>query len=311
MKRFPFFPALVYSLVALVAVTAGFSGAAALLCGMLLTVLLPNPFSKYTQPLTHWLLKAAVIGLGFGTPLHTALQAGKEGFAMAAVSILCTIGAGLWLGKRMQLDRPTATLIASGTAVCGGSAIAAMSPVIKANSQQTTVALGVVFLFNALALFVFPPIGRWLHLSQHQFGLWSAIAIHDTSAVTGAAAAYGKEALTIATTVKLARALWIVPLSLVAAFLTRSGAGNVKLPWFILGFVAAIACTSWFPQGAQAYTVIHSLAGRVLTLTLFFIGTSLHPTTLRQSGIRPFATGLMLWVGISAVSLTVIYYGMV
>ncbi len=308
MKRTPLFPAIVYASAAILCFTIQMSGAVALVGGIILTLFLPNPFTRVTQPLTHILLKAAVIGLGFGTQLSTALQAGKEGFGFAAVSIICTIGAGLWLGKRMQLDQATTTLIASGTAICGGSAIAAISPIIKADSRQTSIALGVVFLFNAVALLAFPPIGRLLHLTQHQFGLWSAIAIHDTSAVTGAAAAYGQEALEIATTVKLARALWIIPLSLVAAFITKSGTGNIKLPWFILGFAGAIVCSTYIPQYAGFYTLLHHTAQRLLTVTLFLIGTGLHPAVLKQSGLRPFATGFILWVGISCASLAAICY---
>jgi uncharacterized membrane protein YadS len=307
----------------------------ALLFGLGIAFFVGHPCVQLNHKATHILLQVSVVGLGFGMNAASALQAGKDGFLFTVVSIAGTLAAGLSLGKWMGVERKTSLLISGGTAICGGSAIAALSPVIKAGERQVSVALGVVFILNSVALFLFPVVGHWLGMSQLQFGLWSAIAIHDTSSVVGAAGRYGPEALQIATTVKLARALWIIPVSLLAAFFFRQGrAGHaagaastrpdaqtgaadghsgyaagaadgrakVKIPYFIGLFVVAILLNTWLPiQGLSKLIVGASHAG--LTLTLFLIGSGLSRQVLRQTGVRPLMQGVFVWALIAGGTL--------
>lgn len=281
----------------------------ALLLGLAIALLVGHPFLQLNHKATHILLQISVVGLGFGMNAASALRAGKDGFLFTVVSIVGTLGAGLMLGRWMGVERKTSLLISGGTAICGGSAIAALTPVIKAEERQVSVALGVVFILNSVALFLFPAVGHWLGMSQLQFGLWSAIAIHDTSSVVGAAGRYGPEALAIATTVKLARALWIIPVSLVAAmvFNRRSASGEsartkIKIPYFIGLFVVAILLNTWLPiQGLSRVIVGASHAG--LTLTLFLIGSGLSRQVLRQTGVRPMLQGVLVWALIAGGTL--------
>jgi uncharacterized integral membrane protein (TIGR00698 family) len=237
----------------------------------------------------------------------SALKAGKEGFLFTVVSITGTLAAGLLLGRLMKIEKKTSLLISGGTAICGGSAIAALAPVIRAEERQVSVALGAVFILNSVALFLFPAVGHLLGLSQAQFGLWSAIAIHDTSSVVGAAGRYGPEALQIATTVKLARALWIIPVSLVAALFFRRGGDSgarakVKIPYFIGLFVVAILLNTWLPMPALNHMIVGaSHAG--LTLTLFLIGSGLTRQVLRNTGVKPLVQGVIVWVLIAGATL--------
>jgi len=266
-------------------------------------------------------LQVSVVGLGFGIDATTALRAGRQGFLFAVASIVGTLALGLLLGRWMRIDRKTSFLISGGTAICGGSAIAALTPVIRAGERQVSVALGVVFLLNSVALFLFPVIGHMSRLTQGQFGLWSAIAIHDTSSVVGAASRYGPEALQIATTVKLARALWIIPLSLLAAiiFNRRGGAASAdrtpdkaapagegrvrfKIPYFIGLFVLAILFNSWVPLPAVSRLMVGG-AHAGLTLTLFLIGSGLSRQVLKQTGVKPMVQGVIVWVMIAAGTL--------
>lgn len=254
------------------------------------------------------LLQVSVVGLGFGMNAGTALRAGREGLLFAVVSIAGTLGFGWLLGRIFGIEKKTSLLISGGTAICGGSAIAALSPVIHAEERQVSVAMGTIFILNSVALFLFPVVGHFLHLSQNQFGLWSAIAIHDTSSVVGAAGRYGPEALQIATTVKLARALWIIPVSLLAAFFFRGGSGNggkrarISIPWFIGLFVAAILLNTWLPVPALDHAIVRaSHAG--LTLTLFLIGSGLSMQVLKNTGVRPLLQGILLWMLISVTTL--------
>ena len=292
----------------------------ALVLGLVIALFVGHPFLHLNHKATHVLLQVSVVGLGFGMNAASALKAGREGFLFTVFSIIGTLGVGLLLGRFMRIDKKTSLLISGGTAICGGSAIAALAPVIRAGERQVSVALGVVFILNSVALLLFPVVGHWLGLSQMQFGLWSAIAIHDTSSVVGAAGRYGPEALAVATTVKLARALWIIPVSLGAALFFRrdaaasGGVGSVdahrggvgvKIPYFIGLFVVAILLNTWAPVPAMSRVVVGaSHAG--LTLTLFLIGSGLSRQVLKNTGVRPLVQGVIVWVLIAGVALVAV-----
>ena len=247
-------------------------------------------------------LQVSIIGLGFGINLKQALQAGSEGFLFTVFSITLIVVLGIVLGYIFRIDKIITQLISFGTAICGGSAIAAIAPILKADGKQTSVSLGIIFLLNALALFIFPEIGQYFHLSQNQFGIWSAIAIHDTSSVVGAASKYGHEALQTATTVKLARALWIIPISFMLSFLNKSG-GKIKIPYFIGFFVLAILVNSYFPAIKEVTDYVVDFSKSSLKVALFLIGTGLSFQNLKNIGIKPLLLGIILWVVISVISL--------
>lgn len=278
----------------------------ALLLGLLLAQFIGHPYRQFNHRITSFLLKASVIGLGFGIDFNSAVQAGREGFLFTIVSIVITLLLGVVAGKALGIERKTAYLIASGTAICGGSAIAAIAPVIDAEERHTSVALGTVFVLNAVALLVFPVIGTWLHMTQHQFGMWAAIAIHDTSSVVGAAGKYGEEALRIATTVKLARSLWIIPLAIATAFRFRQNVSQVKVPWFIALFIAAMLVRSYLPVLHPLTSALVPAAHAGLTLTLFLIGAGLSADTLRQVGWQALVQGVVTWIAISVITLAVV-----
>ena len=247
-------------------------------------------------------LQVSIVGLGFGINLKQALQAGSEGFLFTVFSITLIVVLGIVLGYIFRIDKIITQLISFGTAICGGSAIAAIAPILKADGKQTSVSLGIIFLLNALALFIFPEIGQYFNLSQYQFGIWSAIAIHDTSSVVGAASKYGHEALQTATTVKLARALWIIPISFVLSFLNKSG-GKIKIPYFIGFFVLAILVNSYFPAIKEVTNYVVDFSKSSLKVALFLIGTGLSFQNLKNIGIKPLLLGIILWVVISVISL--------
>lgn len=247
-------------------------------------------------------LQVSIVGLGFGINLKQALQAGSEGFLFTVFSITLIVVLGIVLGYIFRIDKIITQLISFGTAICGGSAIAAIAPILKADGKQTSVSLGIIFLLNALALFIFPEIGQYFHLSQNQFGIWSAIAIHDTSSVVGAASKYGHEALQTATTVKLARALWIIPISFVLSFLNKSG-GKIKIPYFIGFFILAILVNSYFPAIKEVTNYVVDFSKSSLKVALFLIGTGLSFQNLKNIGIKPLLLGIILWVVISVISL--------
>jgi len=280
-----------------------FAGPAlALLLGIAIAQLTGHPFLHLNHKATHILLQLSVIGLGFGMNMHTAMETGKQGVSLTVVFICGTLLLGYLLALILKIERKTSYLIAAGTAICGGSAIAAISPVIKAEEKQISVALGCVFVLNAVALFVFPPIGHYLRLSQTQFGLWCAIAIHDTSSVIGAASKYGTHALEIATTVKLTRALWIIPVAFISAFLFKNQSTRVKLPYFIGLFVLAMLFNTWFPFPIFNAMIVH--ASKIgLVVTLFLIGSGLSPAVLKNVGIKPLLMGVILWTVVSVISL--------
>ncbi|WP_246167085.1 YeiH family protein [Oryzomonas japonica] len=280
----------------------------ALVAGITFGIVAGNPWGAATSTWSRRLLQASVVGLGFGMNLPELLQTGKDAFLYTAISISFTMAAGYLLGKFFRTPQRTSTLISFGTAICGGSAIAAMAPVIKAEAEETGVALATVFTLNSIALILFPPLGHLLGMGQRQFGLWSALAIHDTSSVVGAAAAYGGLALAIGTTVKLTRALWIMPSALLAAWFTKSG-GKVKFPLFIIGFIAAATIKTVLPQLDQVWHPLNSIAKQSLVVTLFLIGSGLTREVLGRTGIRPLAQGIFLWILVSVTSGTAIMCG--
>jgi uncharacterized integral membrane protein (TIGR00698 family) len=304
---------IIFAVGVLACLTPWVSPPLALVLGLIIALFVGHPFLHLNYKATNILLQVSVVGLGFGMNAAIALRAGKEGFVFAVASIIGTLSVGLLLGRLLHTEKKTSLLISGGTAICGGSAIAALSPVIRAEERQVSVALGTIFILNSVALFLFPFIGHLLHLSQTQFGLWSAIAIHDTSSVVGAAGRYGPEALQIATTVKLARALWIIPVSLLAAlfFRQRRNAAHpaggttrakIKIPYFIGLFVLAILLNTWFPIPALNHAIVGaSHAG--LTLTLFLIGSGLTVQVLKNTGVKPLLQGIILWALISVITL--------
>lgn len=278
----------------------------ALTLGIGYALISQHPYANVSQQAVKWLLKIAVIGLGFGMYMDEALAAGKDGFFLTLFSIILTLSLGFALGKLFKLDKKLTYLLSSGTAICGGSAIAAVAPVIRAKNEDISIALSIVFILNAIALLLFPYIGSLLDLSQYHFGLWSAIAIHDTSSVVGAAQAYGNEALSIATTVKLARALWIIPLSLFSILLFKGKEKRIKTPWFIFLFLIAILINTYTPFPESLSIKITSISRSLLVLTLFLIGTSLSKNRVKAAGIKPMILGSTLWIVISISSLLAI-----
>ena len=282
----------------------------ALFVGLAFSLFCGQAHPKFNKKTSKYLLQYSVVGLGFGMNLQASLASGKEGMEFTIISVVGTMLIGWFIGKRMlRVDRDTAYLISSGTAICGGSAIAAVGPVLKANDSSMSVALGTIFILNAIALFVFPAIGHALDLSQQQFGTWAAIAIHDTSSVVGAGAAYGKEALEVATTIKLTRALWIIPLALVTSFIFKGDGKKISIPWFIFFFILAIVVNTYLLDSVpQVGHEIARFARKGLTITLFFIGASLSMDVVRQVGIRPMIQGILLWLVISVSSLVYILW---
>lgn len=296
---------------------AWISSPVALLVGLVFALVFGKAFPTFNKTMSKKLLQYSVIGLGFGMTLQSAINSGAEGMLITIVSVFGTLALGTLIGRKLLgVDWQTSYLISSGTAICGGSAIAAVGPVIKAKAESMSVALGVVFVLNAVALFVFPPIGHWLNMDQQEFGTWAAIAIHDTSSVVGAGGAFGEEAQQVATTVKLTRALWIVVVAIVTPFFFRGklkGDDTQKKPWykviptFILWFIVAILLNTFvlseFEMGQAVSRGISSLAKHLITLSLFFIGASLTRETLKAVGIRPLFQGVLLWIVISCSSL--------
>ena len=279
----------------------------ALLGGLIYGFTVPHPFHVESKRLAAFLLQASVVALGFGMNLHQVLQAGRSGFLYTAVSITVAMLLGLGFGYLLHVGKKSSFLISAGTAICGGSAIAAVGPIAEANEEEMGVSLGAVFILNSAALFLFPLIGYALHMSQAQFGLWSALAIHDTSSVVGATAKYGPTALAIGTTIKLARALWIVPLSLVTAITLKSKA-RIRWPWFILVFCLAALLNTLLPEFDRAFGALNHLGKIGLTVTLFLIGTGLNRQTLKRVGLRPLLQALVLWIIVGAGALALIQF---
>ena len=281
----------------------------ALVIGVLYSLVFGNPFSEFVSKLSKYLLQESIICLGFGLNAVKAFEVSKDGFLITLATILFDFTLGWLFNKILKIDKITALLISAGTAICGGSAIASVAPVVRAQSNQISIAIGIVFILNSVALLLFPVIGQFLELSEYQFGLWAAIAIHDTSSVVGAAQAFGGEALEIATTVKLSRALWIIPVTLIIAYFYHKSS-KVKFPLFILGFVAAIIIATLLPQLDFVYGPITSVARQILVTTLFLIGSNISLTQIKKVGIRSMSYASLLWVLVSIFSLLVIlnYY---
>ena len=282
----------------------------ALLLGLVYGFSFVHPFHMESRNLSKFLLQASVVGMGFGMNLHDVLQAGKSGIAYTAGGIAFAIGLGLLAGHLLLVNRKTSFLITAGTAICGGSAIAAVAPIIGADQEETAVSLGTIFILNSIALLIFPSIGWALHLTQRQFGLWSALAIHDTSSVVGATSRYGAIALVVGTTVKLTRALWIVPVSMGAALLTRSKS-RIQWPWFILLFCLAAIFNTYLPSLNGITSILSHLGKLGLTATLFLIGTGLSIATLKRVGVRPLVQGVILWIVVATSSLYLIVTGLI
>lgn len=282
------------------------SPAVSLFAGILFALTLGNPYHKASKMLSKKMLQYCVVGLGFGMNFHASLAAGREGMTFTIVSVITVMVAGVLVGRLLKVGRKGAYLISAGTAICGGSAIAAVSPVIDADENETSLSLATIFVLNAVALFLFPVIGHWFDLSQTDFGTWAAIAIHDTSSVVGAGAAYGEEALQVATTVKLTRALWIIPLSLVSMLVFRQKGAKVQIPWFIGWFIVAMLVNTYVALPELLTRSISILSRAGLSATLFLIGGGLSVGVIRKVGIRPLVLGVVLWAVISVLSLTAI-----
>jgi len=280
----------------------------ALLAGLFFGAIAEHPYPGESRQVSKYMLQAAVVGLGFGMNLHQVLRAGRSGFVYTAVGIGFALMVGTVLGKLVKVRPRASFLISTGTAICGGSAIAAVGPVLGATEDEMSVSLGTIFLLNSVALLTFPAIGTVMKLSQPQFGLWAALAIHDTSSVVGACAKYGVAALAVGTTVKLARALWIVPITVAAAVKTGSKT-RIQWPWFILFFCLAAMLNTYFLEGLPVYQFLSRTGKLMLIFTLFLIGATLSPTALRKVGPRPLIQGVLLWIVVAATSLLAIRAG--
>ena len=297
--------------VGLICAASGFlSPPIALVLGLIFGLTFTHPYQTDSGELARFLLKASVVALGFGMNLHEVLRAGRTGFVYTAVSITFAMCLGLLLGRIFQVEKTASFLITVGTAICGGSAIAAVAPIIEAGDEEIAVSMGTVFVLNSIALLIFPSIGWALHLSQEQFGLWAALAIHDTSSVVGATARYGALALMIGTTVKLARALWIVPLSVGTAAVKKTK-GKIQWPWFILFFCLAAVVNTYVPSITHLTTSLSTLGRLGLTATLYLIGTGISRATIREVGVRPFMQGVALWILVGTLSLALILKGVI
>ncbi len=297
----------------------------ALFIGLVFAFIFGTPHPKFNKKFSKLMLQASVVGLGFGMNIEKSLQSGAEGMIFTIVSVILVMVVGVLLARYMRIDRKTGYLISAGTAICGGSAIAAVGPVIKAKENEMAVSLGVIFILNAIALFIFPPMGHWFGLTQTQFGTWAAIAIHDTSSVVGAGAAFDQmyypgstEACDLATLIKCTRALWIIPLAFFTMWYNRhdtdgEGKAKVNIPWFILLFVLAMIISTYTPESMMPvmggiYSGLVIAAKQCLVAVLFAIGASLSLKVIRQVGVRPLIQAVTLWVMIGAGSLFVIMY---
>ncbi|MBR5332668.1 MAG: putative sulfate exporter family transporter [Muribaculaceae bacterium] len=280
--------------------------AIALFLGLVFALIFKNPYPKFNKKTSKYLLQASVVGLGFGMNVTESLKSGSEGMLFTIVSVIGVMFLGVLVGKWLNINKKSSYLIASGTAICGGSAIAAVGPIVKANEHEMAVSLGVVFILNAIALFIFPIIGRYLNLSEVQFGTWAAIAIHDTSSVVGAGEAYGPIALQTATLVKLTRALWIIPLTIVTMFVFRDKTSKISIPWFIFMFIIAMVINTYCNLPQQLTSTLLLIAKKGLVLTLFLIGASLSLSTIKKVGIKPLILAITLWIIIGISSFVVV-----
>jgi len=280
-----------------------FSAPLALFLGIVLAFLYKGEEVVRTKKITKYLLQASVVCMGFQMSMNEVIQTGKTGFAITVVSVLVTVLFGIVVGKMLKVEKNTTLLISSGTAICGGSAIAAVAPVLDAKSNQISFSLAVIFVLNAVALFIFPAIGHLLNMDQTHFGYWAAIAIHDTSSVVGACSAYGEEALQVGTTVKLVRTLWIIPLALCIALFNKNKTSKINIPWFILFFVVAILIGNYIPGMEETNGHLSWLGKKGMMVSLFFIGTSIKMEDVKKTGFKAFLLGIILWIVIGILSL--------
>jgi uncharacterized integral membrane protein (TIGR00698 family) len=301
-------PRAIFILCLLVSASGLVSPPVALVIGLVFGLAVPHPYSDAAKKCSKFLLQASVVGLGFGMNLRQVISAGRSGFVYTLIGIGFALLTGMALGRLLMVKRVPAFLISTGTAICGGSAIAAVGPITQASDEEMAVALGTVFVLNSVALLIFPSIGAGLKLNQSQFGLWAALAIHDTSSVVGAAAKYGTEALAVATTVKLARALWIVPVS-VGTAVVRGAKAKIQWPWFIGLFCLAAVCKTYLPAGVAVYALAVKAAKLGLTATLFLIGSGISVATIKRVGHRPLLQGIILWLLVLTGSLWLIRVG--
>lgn len=284
------------------------NSAIALLLGITFGLIFNNYWSSFSKNYSKKILNISIIGLGFGLNLHEAISVSKDGFLITLITISTVFVLGFILYKILKTDKNTSLLISSGTAICGGSAIAAISSVINPKANQISIALVIVFILNAVALILFPILGNLLNLSQYQFGLWSAIAIHDTSSVVGAAKTFGDEALEIATTVKLSRTLWIFPVAIIISlFQKKTNQSKIKFPFFIIGFIVAMVIATYYPQGENVYSIITTISKQMLCVSLFMIGSLINFKSFKEAGIKTMAFAIILWIAISIISLILIY----
>ncbi len=299
---------------------SNYASGAAVIAGAAFAFFLGNPLLQRTTKLVPTLLGWAIIGMGFGMDLPKVLEAGAEGILYTAIGISLGLGLGIWLGKRFKLTRDSMLLISVGTSICGGSAIAAAAPVLKAKAHDIALATAIVFLLNAIALVIFPPLGHWFGFDQSQFGIWSALAIHDTSSVVGATMQYGNTALEVGTTVKLARALWIIPVSIFLAWLIHNDQPpaegekrkfKLKIPWFIPGFLIAALLVTLLPDARPAGHFLQDLSKHVMLLTLFLIGSNLSFDKIRELGLKPVLHGVILWIILGSIWGAAIHFGLV
>ena len=297
---------ILFFLLVLFCVSPFASSPVALALGIAFTIIIGNPYEQKVHKYIHLLLQISIVGLGFGLQLDEAMKAGRDGITLTIMSITTVMVLGYFLGKFLKIERPLSYLISVGTAICGGSAIAAVTPIIKPTTKQMSLALAIVFTLNSVALFIYPAIGHLLNMTQEQFGLWCAIGIHDTSSVVGAANKYGDIALKVATTVKLSRALWIIPMSLLTMVLFKTKGAKIKIPWFIGYFIIAILLHTYFPIFEGFSHIATTAAKSGLNLTLFFIGSTISIQTLKTISWKPLFLAVVLWIIISVGSLLII-----
>lgn len=296
-----------YLFIVLVIFALFISPSVALFIGIMFALLFKNPYSDYSKKTSKYLLQTAVVGLGFGMNLHKSIEAGQEGMIFTIISVCGIMAIGYFLGKWLKVSSKLTHLISSGTAICGGSAIAAISPIVNADENDISISLAIIFTLNATALFIFPTIGIFFNLSQEQFGTWAAIAIHDTSSVIGASAAYGTKALEVATTVKLTRALWIIPLSILSMLIFKNNTNKkVIIPWFIILFIISMTLNTYFNINNELKNIISIISHKLLSVTLFLIGSSLSVKAIKTIGLKPIILGIFLWIIISITSLFII-----
>lgn len=282
------------------------SPAIALFIGLVYALIFKNPYPKFNKKTSKYLLQASIVGLGFGMNITESLKSGSDGMLFTIASVFGVMIIGVLIGHWLNLNRKTSYLISSGTAICGGSAIAAVGPVVNANENEMAVSLGVIFILNAVALFIFPPLGHYFELNEIQFGTWAAIAIHDTSSVVGAGEAYGPIALHTATLIKLTRALWIIPLALITMLIFRDKSKRISIPWFIFLFIIAMVINTYCSLPQELTNTLAWLAKKGLILTLFLIGAGLSISTIKKVGIKPLLLAIALWIIIGVVSFFVV-----